>query len=66
MSQILTQRKSCILRNNRKMSRSQVGATLNDTIQTFLKKHECVNRCHNIHLSHDRFAEHVHKESDEE
>jgi hypothetical protein len=34
--------------------------------QTFLKKHECVKCGHNLHLSHDRFAEDVRKESNEE
>ncbi|KAF7344642.1 Kinase-like protein [Mycena venus] len=37
---------------------SGVGDHGKTGIQTFLKKHECANRCENLHLSRDGFAEH--------
>ncbi|KAJ7877949.1 hypothetical protein B0H14DRAFT_2342166, partial [Mycena olivaceomarginata] len=43
---------------------SGVGDYGKTGIQTFLKKHECANHCHNLHLSHGGFAEDVHEESD--
>ena len=47
-------------------SDSGVGDHGETGIQTFLKKHECANRCHNLHLNCDGFAEDVREESDEE
>jgi hypothetical protein len=47
-------------------SSSGVGDHGKTGIQTFLKKHECANHCHNLHLSHGGFVEDVHEESDEE
>ncbi|KAJ7279456.1 hypothetical protein C8J57DRAFT_1570189 [Mycena rebaudengoi] len=37
---------------------SGVGDHGKTGIQTFLKKHECANRCENLHLSRNGFAEH--------
>ncbi|KAJ7842461.1 hypothetical protein B0H14DRAFT_3456831 [Mycena olivaceomarginata] len=45
---------------------SGIGDHGKTVIHTFFKKHECVNRCHNLHLSRDGFAEGVREESDEE